>query len=129
MAGGNSRYGLQSMFWSDLENIGVTFEAVGRVEHGLETVASWNVSAPAFEHAPSASAYTQGVVWYLRDKKIVGAVLWNLPGRKNLAAARMAIATKRKIDEDVDATSIVSLPESEHTVIVRTESQNAELLS
>jgi Apoptosis-inducing factor, mitochondrion-associated, C-term len=123
MAGGDARYGLQSMFWSDLENIGVSFQAVGRVEHGLETVAAWNLSAPAYELAPSANKYTEGVVWYLQDKRIVGAVLWNLHGQKPLAAARMAIASKLRIEDDRKATAIVELPDSEHKTIVRTEAE------
>jgi hypothetical protein len=121
MAGGDARYGLQSMFWSDLDNVGVSFQAVGRVERGLETVAAWNLSSPAFPHAPSASAYAEGVVWYLRDKLIVGAVLWNLRGSKPLAAARQAIAAKARISADDDATKIVPLPSASHTAIVRTE--------
>lgn len=121
MAGGDSRYGLQSMFWSDLENVGVSFEAVGRVENGSETVSSWNLSAPAFEYAPSSSSYTEGVVWYLRDKVIVGAVLWNLRGRKPLAEARKAISTRRKVESDDDAASIITLPEAPYSVVVRTE--------
>lgn len=123
MAGGDARYGLQSVFWSDLSNLGVSFEAVGRVEHGLETVACWNLSAPAFEHAPSSSSYTEGVVYYLRNKVVVGAVLWNLHGRKPLAEARKAISSKLKIAGDVDATRIIALPDAAHSAVVRTQAE------
>lgn len=123
MAGGNSRYGLQSMFWSDLENVGVTFEAVGHVEHSLETVAFWNLRSPAYVHAPSSSSYTEGVVWYLRNDVVVGAVLWNLRGSKPLAEARRAISSKLKIRSDEDLTGVIDLPDSPHSVVVRTEAE------
>lgn len=128
MAGGDSRYGLQSMFWSDLDNVGVSFSAVGLVEHDLATVSVWNLEAPPFEHAPSANKYSEGVVWYLKNNVVVGAVLWNLHDRKSLAVARKAIATKRKVLDDGDAKSILLLSDSEHSAVVRTEAHEVEIL-
>jgi hypothetical protein len=120
MAGGSARYGLQSMFWSDLDNVDVSFSAVGRVDHELETLALWNLDAPAFEHAPSASSYTAGVVWYIRNGVIVGALLWNLHGRRHLDAARKAITAKVRVTSDSDVDRIIDLPEAPFQTIVRT---------
>jgi NADPH-dependent 2,4-dienoyl-CoA reductase/sulfur reductase-like enzyme len=120
MAGGGSRYGLQSMFWSDLENVGVSFTAVGRVERELETVAFWNLDSPPFEYAPSGNSYTAGVVWYIRHGVVVGAVLWNLNGRKYLDAARNVIAAKSRMAADVDLDSLIALPKAPFKSVVRT---------
>lgn len=116
------------MFWSDLDNADVSFSAVGLVEHDLATIAVWNLEAPAFEHAPSASKYTEGVVWYLKNGVVVGAVIWNISDRKALSAARKAIATKHKVFDDADLKGLVELPPADHTAIVRTDAQDVDLL-
>lgn len=90
MTGERSRYGLQSMFWSDLTNIGVNITAVGLVDSSLETVGVWNTTLPCVEEVPSANEFTSGVVYYLKDSEIVGVALWN--PRKGSGALRRARA-------------------------------------
>lgn len=125
MVGGNSRYGLQSMFWSDLENVGVSFWAVGLVQSDLKTVACWNLDAEPFDFAPAASSYRNGIVWYVRDDVVVGAVLWNLKDRKLLRAARDIISAKTRVVDAGDVTEFVDFPKGQYQTVVSTDAVHA----
>lgn len=124
MSGGNSRYGLQSMFWSDLENIGVSFTAVGLVQSELRTAASWNLGAEQYAYAPSANSYSSGIVWYIKNDVIVGAILWNLTDRKYLDAARKVIASQTRVAGDDDVKGLVSFPAGQFKAVIGTEALN-----
>jgi NADPH-dependent 2,4-dienoyl-CoA reductase/sulfur reductase-like enzyme len=63
-------------FYSDLFDLG--YEAVGELDSGLETVSDWQ------------EPYRQGVVYYLKDGRVRGALLWNVWGQVD--AARQLIA-------------------------------------
>jgi NADPH-dependent 2,4-dienoyl-CoA reductase/sulfur reductase-like enzyme len=76
MAGRTVSYDHLPFFYSDLFELG--FEAVGEVDARLETVADWK--------AP----YREGVVYYLRDGRVRGVLLWNVWGKVD--AARKLIA-------------------------------------
>mmetsp|Transcript_6495 Transcript_6495/g.27641 ORF Transcript_6495/g.27641 Transcript_6495/m.27641 type:complete len:106 (+) Transcript_6495:1204-1521(+) len=97
MAGGKSMYGFQSMYWCDLSSIGVHFEAVGLQSSKLDTVGVWNLKEPSrFENRPgsfSRNKYECGIVWYMKGKRIVGALLWNMP-REALQEARQIIGKR-----------------------------------
>lgn len=82
MTGMNKPYTHQSMFWS---NIGkdVSFEAVGHLDSSMQTVSVWS----------KEGSHDRGVVYYLKKKKVVGVLLWNLSG--NLERAREMV---RKMD-------------------------------
>jgi 3-phenylpropionate/trans-cinnamate dioxygenase ferredoxin reductase component len=54
------------------------FEAVGEVDARLETVADWK------------EPYREGVVYYLRDGRVRGVLLWNV--WEQVDAARKLIA-------------------------------------
>ena len=63
-------------FYSDLFELG--YEAVGELDSRLETVADWK------------EPYREGVVYYLRDGRVRGVLLWNV--WEQVDAARKLIA-------------------------------------
>src|SRR5206468_9975928 len=85
MAGRAGRAGAQGdaapydhlpFFYSDLFDLG--YEAVGNLDARLETVADWQ------------EPYREGVVYYLRDGRVRGVLLWNVweqvdPARRLIA--------------------------------------------
>lgn len=78
MAGEVVTYDHLPSFYSDLFDLG--YEAVGEVDSRLETVADWK------------KPYREGVVYYLRDGRVRGVLLWNIwdqvdSARKLIAAA------------------------------------------
>src|SRR6478752_3564907 len=76
MAGRAVSYDHLPFFYSDLFELG--FEAVGEVDARLETVADWK------------EPYRKGVVYYLRDGRVRGVLLWNV--WEQVDAARKLIA-------------------------------------
>ncbi len=76
MAGANETYQHSPFFYSDLFELG--YEAVGELDPRLETVADWK------------EPYREGVVYYLRDGRVRGVLLWNVWGQ--VEAARRLIA-------------------------------------
>lgn len=64
MAGANEPYRHLPFFYSDLFDLG--YEAVGELDSRLETVADWK--------AP----FREGVVYYLREERVRGVLLWNI---------------------------------------------------
>lgn len=76
MAGGTEPYRHLPFFYSDLFDLG--YEAVGEVDARLEVVADWK------------ERYREGVLYYLRDGRVRGVLLWNVWGQ--VEAARQLIA-------------------------------------
>lgn len=77
MAGARERYDHLPFFYSDLFDLG--YEAVGRLDARLETVASWT------------TPYREGVVYYLDDReRVVGVLLWGTFGKVDAARALVA---------------------------------------
>ena len=76
MAGRNEAYDHLPSFYSDLFGLG--YEAVGEVDSRLETFADWK--------RPNE----EGVVYYLKDGRVRGVLLWNVWGQ--VEAARQLIA-------------------------------------
>lgn len=76
MAGRTINYDYLPFFYSDLFELG--FEAVGEVDARLETVADWK------------EPYREGAVYYMRDGKVRGVLLWNVWDQVD--AARSLIA-------------------------------------
>jgi 3-phenylpropionate/trans-cinnamate dioxygenase ferredoxin reductase component len=76
MAGMAEPYNHLPFFYSDLFELG--YEAVGEVDSQLETFADWT--------RPNE----EGVVYYLKDARVRGVLLWNVWGQ--VAAARQLIA-------------------------------------
>jgi NADPH-dependent 2,4-dienoyl-CoA reductase/sulfur reductase-like enzyme len=78
MAGRTVIYDHLPYFYSDLFELG--YEAVGEVDSQLETVADWK------------EPYREGVVYYLRDGRMRGVLLWNV--WEQVDAARKLIAER-----------------------------------
>ena len=64
MAGRTVSYDHLPFFYSDLFDLG--YEAIGEVDARLETVADWK------------ELYRKGVIYYLRDGRVRGVLLWNV---------------------------------------------------
>lgn len=111
------------MFWSDL-GPKVGYEAIGVIDSSLPTVSVFakrtnETSTPAESTATKTDAqqtdtpptnsedttktkavvddFGKGVIFYLRDDKIIGIVLWNVFNRIN--TARAVIAEGKKYDD------------------------------
>jgi 3-phenylpropionate/trans-cinnamate dioxygenase ferredoxin reductase component len=64
MAGANEPYRHSPFFYSDLFDLG--YEAMGELDPRLETVSDWK------------EPYREGVIYYLRDGRVRGVLLWNV---------------------------------------------------
>jgi NADPH-dependent 2,4-dienoyl-CoA reductase/sulfur reductase-like enzyme len=73
MAGAAETYDHLPFFYSDLFDLG--YEAVGRLDPRLETVASWR------------TPYREGVVYYLEGDRVRGVLLWGVFGQVDAARA------------------------------------------
>jgi NADPH-dependent 2,4-dienoyl-CoA reductase/sulfur reductase-like enzyme len=67
MAGKMEKYENSPMFYSDLFDLG--YEAVGELDSRLDVVADWQ------------KQYDTGVLYYLKDKRVRGVLLWNVWGK------------------------------------------------
>lgn len=81
MAGAEEYYHYLPAFYSDLFDMG--YEAVGELNAGLETVIDWQ------------ERYRQGVIYYLRESRVRGVLLWNVWHR--LDAARELIGSRSRV--------------------------------
>lgn len=105
MAGARRPYTYTPMFWSDIGSTG--YEALGDLDSNLDTVAFWKDVSIQQQGAPwyfASSSPTnnldgaRGAVFYLKNKRIVGALLWNMPGKIDIA--RKIIAVKAKVNTE-----------------------------
>lgn len=71
MAGQAVSYDHLPFFYSDLFDLG--YEAVGEIDARLETFADWKVQ------------WKEGVVYYLREGRVRGVLLWNVWGQVDAA--------------------------------------------
>lgn len=78
MAGRSTTYHHLPFFYSDLFDLG--YEAVGDLDARLETVADWKGGEP----------FREGVVYYLKDGRVRGVLLWNTWGQVDHARALIA---------------------------------------
>ena len=76
MAGSDEPYHHLPFFYSDMFDLG--YEAVGELDSTLEIVSDWK------------EPYREGVLYYLRDGRVRGVLLWNVWGQVD--AARRLIA-------------------------------------
>jgi len=81
MAGADDRYRTSPYFYSDLFELG--YEAVGEVDSRLEMVADWQ------------DPFRKGVVYYLRQGRVRGVLLWDVWGQ--VQAARELIGAKQRL--------------------------------
>ncbi len=64
MTGGAQKYEMQPIFYSDMFDLG--YEAVGRPEPDMDIYEDWK------------EKYDTGVIYYMRDGRVKGVVLWNV---------------------------------------------------
>jgi 3-phenylpropionate/trans-cinnamate dioxygenase ferredoxin reductase subunit len=76
MAGQSDAYRHQPFFYSDLFDLG--YEAVGELDPSLDIVEDWK------------EPFRKGVIYYLRDGRVRGVLLWNTWGQ--VAAATQVIS-------------------------------------
>ena len=86
MAGEAEPYQHVPYFYSDLFEFG--YEAVGEVDAQLATVEDWS------------KPYAQGVIYYLRQGRLRGVLLWNVPGQV-MAARRLLSQTEPLSPKDL----------------------------
>jgi 3-phenylpropionate/trans-cinnamate dioxygenase ferredoxin reductase subunit len=79
MAGKAEPYRHLPFFYSDLFDLG--YEAVGELDSRLNVMADWK------------EPYREGVLYYQKEGKVRGALLWNVWGQVDVA--RELIASKR----------------------------------
>ncbi|HEX2979027.1 MAG TPA: FAD-dependent oxidoreductase [Anaerolineaceae bacterium] len=82
MAGATDAYTHLPMFYSDLFDLG--YEAVGILDPRLETITDW------------VEPYRKGVIYYLKQSRVKGILLWNVWNKVN--AARELIARSDTAD-------------------------------
>jgi 3-phenylpropionate/trans-cinnamate dioxygenase ferredoxin reductase subunit len=76
MAGSAAPYHYLPYFYSDLFELG--YEAVGELDPRLETVVDWK------------QRYREGVIYYLKDGRVRGVLLWNTWNQVDAARALIA---------------------------------------
>ena len=76
MAGDETPYTHIPYFYSDLFDVG--YEAVGELDARLEIVADWSVPG------------REGILYYLRDQRVRGVLLWNIFGKVDEARALLS---------------------------------------
>jgi len=84
MAGHTVFYDHLPFFYSDIFELG--YEAVGEVNSRLQMVADWVVPC------------REGVIYYLRDSRVRGVLLWNIYGQVD--AARRLIASGEELQPE-----------------------------
>ena len=84
MAGSPAPYLHLPFFYSDLFDLG--YEAVGQLDPRLETVVNWK------------TPFREGIVYYQKDGRVRGVLLWNVWGK--LDSARELIAAKQTFRPD-----------------------------
>ena len=81
MAGASEVYGHLPFFYSDLFDLG--YEAVGSIDSRLDVVEDW------------VQKFHKGVVYYLKESRVQGVLLWNTWGL--VEAARQLIASRQEL--------------------------------
>lgn len=100
MAGEKKPYQDLTTLWSDAGHI--HWEAIGDIDSKLDTYSVWSGvgikqngtlwnNAPA---TPITNGFEKGIVYYLKDSKVIGVLLWNLNGKMD--DAKRVILEKKK---------------------------------
>lgn len=76
MAGAKEKYTVTPFFYSDLFELG--YEAVGELDSSYETVEQWK------------EPYREGVIYYLKNNRVKGVLLWNTWNQVDNARALLA---------------------------------------
>lgn len=84
MVGAKEQYNHLPHFYSDLFELG--YEAIGEIDSNLEMIEDWH------------ELYRQGIIYYLKDGKLRGAMLWGIWNHLN--TIRDLIASKKSYTPD-----------------------------
>lgn len=84
MAGKSTPYDHLSYFYSDLFELG--YEAVGELDPRMEVFSDWD------------EPFQKGVIYYLKDDRVRGVLLWNVWGQ--VEAARKLIAESKPVTKE-----------------------------
>jgi NADPH-dependent 2,4-dienoyl-CoA reductase/sulfur reductase-like enzyme len=90
MAGANEAYQYLPAFYSDLFDLG--YEAIGELDSRHEIVSNWK------------EKYSEGVIYYLDDRRVKGVLLWNVWGQVD--AARSIIGSHKQYSPEETSTLI-----------------------
>jgi programmed cell death 8 (apoptosis-inducing factor) len=106
MTGARKAYNYMPMFWGAMN--GTPYEAVGLIDSRLDTVGVWQKGEDenSAQHEEQGE-YKKGVVYYLKEKKVVGVLLWNLFNRVD--DARRAIRIGREFDDMEKLQRVITL--------------------
>jgi len=113
MAGEKKPYQDLTTLWSDAGHI--HWEAIGDIDSKLDTYSVWSGvgikqngslwnNAPA---TPITSGFEKGIVYYLKDSKVIGVLLWNLNGKMDLA--KKIILERKKIESTEELKSKIQI--------------------
>lgn len=84
MTGQETKYGTLPMAYSDLFELG--YESVGILDPSLEVISNWQ------------EPFKKGVLYYLRDGRVVGVVTWGIFGK--MSEARELISRSEPVEKD-----------------------------
>jgi programmed cell death 8 (apoptosis-inducing factor) len=101
MTGAQKIYSHQSMFWSSIGNK-INYEAVGIIDSRLQTISAWGKLDPIKDEE-----YNKGVVYYMRESKVVGVLLWNVNNKVD--SAREIIASNKVIKDPQSLRSAIKI--------------------
>jgi hypothetical protein len=107
MLGGRKAYTTMPFFWSDLGSVG--YEAIGITDAKLPTVGVWE--KPEGD-APANPEFKKGIVYYLQDNRVVGAIFFGLYGKTGQAAR--VIGNRLPYQDDYSFKNLISLDEEHH---------------
>jgi NADPH-dependent 2,4-dienoyl-CoA reductase/sulfur reductase-like enzyme len=99
MAGADELYQHLPYFYSDLFDLG--YEAVGELDAKLDTVADWE------------TPFQKGVVYYLRQDRVRGVLLWNVWDQVD--AARDLITSRKSMTSSTLSQRLQHIKEKERS--------------
>ncbi|KAH7639597.1 apoptosis-inducing factor 1 [Dermatophagoides farinae] len=98
-------YSHNARFWSDL-GADIGFEAIGMIDSKLPTFAMFAKSDP---NDDGQYKHERGVLFYLKDKTIVGIILWNIFDVDNMHIARRVLYDGMKAKDLNDVARLFAL--------------------
>ncbi|KAG5680718.1 hypothetical protein PVAND_010208 [Polypedilum vanderplanki] len=137
MVGLRKPYKHQSMFWSDL-GTAIGYEAIGLIDSSLETVGIFaqtnsndnkneikidgeNKEAHSVESGNfkkengtdnKSESYNKGILFYMKNDRIVGILLWNVFNR--ISIARKILSSEEKFDDLNEVAKLFDIFEQHH---------------
>ena len=121
-----TRYEHQPMIHCNLVGTGFVFEGIGEIDSSLKTVGVWVTRTKSSSASTTAaqianSPYTRGIVYYIRENRVVGILCCN--STPCLERAREVLREKREINNPVrDLKSRILLgPDQWLNVVVTSE--------